>query len=157
MSDQITFNLDGKDVTAGADESIWQVAKRLGTTIPHLCHKDSTGYRSDGNCRACMVEIDGERVLAASCQRTASEGLVVKTASARAEKARNMVMELLVTDQPERKEAHDKASHLWDMADKQGVSESRFPKVEPDHVPLLDASHLAMSVNLDACIHCNLL
>ena len=38
MADQIKFTLDGKDVTAGADETIWEVAKRVGTTIPHLCH-----------------------------------------------------------------------------------------------------------------------
>ena len=156
MSKTITFKLDGKDVTATADETIWQVAKRNGTTIPHLCHKDAAGYRSDGNCRACMVEIDGERVLAASCIRTPSEGMVVKSATARAETARKMVVEMLAADQPARDEAHDTSSHFWDMADQQGVASSRFPKIEKERVPLLDASHLAMSVNLDACIHCNL-
>ena len=79
MSDQIKFTLDGKEVAATADETIWQVAKREGTRIPHLCYLDKPGYRSDGNCRACMVEIEGERVLAASCQRKVSDGLVVKT------------------------------------------------------------------------------
>ncbi len=156
MSKQIKFSLDGKEVSANEDETIWQVAKRVGTTIPHLCHKDSTGYRSDGNCRACMVEIDGERVLAASCVRKPAEGMVVKSESSRATTARKMVMEMLVADQPERDKAHDKSSHLWDMADAQGVSESRFPRIEKERVPLLDDSHLAMSVNLDACIHCNL-
>ena len=156
MSNSIKFTLDGKEVTASKDETIWEVAKREGTTIPHLCHNDSKGYRSDGNCRACVVEIDGERVLTASCVRAPSEGMVVKSESNRAKTARKMVMELLVTDQPERNEAHDKDSHLWDMADAQDVSESRFPKIEDIRVPLLDASHLAMSVNLDACIHCNL-
>jgi len=156
MTNQIKFSLDGKDVTANAGETIWQVAKREGTTIPHLCHKDGVGYRADGNCRACMVEIDGERVLAASCVRTPSAGMVVKSESARAKTARKMVMEMLVTDQPGRDVAHDKSSHLWDMAEAQGVSASRMPKIEETRVPLLDASHLAMSVNLDACIHCNL-
>lgn len=156
MSKQIKFSLDGKEVSANEDETIWQVAKRVGTTIPHLCHKDATGYRSDGNCRACMVEIDGERVLAASCVRKPAEGMVVKSESSRASTARKMVMEMLVADQPERDKAHDKSSHLWDMADAQGVSKSRFPRIEKERVPLLDASHLAMSVNLDACIHCNL-
>ena len=61
MSDPIKFTLDGVEVEASADETIWEVAKRQGTLIPHLCHKDATGYHSDGNCRACMVEIDGER------------------------------------------------------------------------------------------------
>ncbi|MEO1920094.1 MAG: formate dehydrogenase subunit alpha [Paracoccaceae bacterium] len=153
MSDQITFTLDGAEVTAAADETIWQVAKRLGTDIPHLCHSDASGYRSDGNCRACMVEIDGERVLAASCIRTPTEGMTVKSASERAKKSRKMVIELLLADQPDI--AHDQASHFVDMANAQNATESRFPKSQ-NPVPLLDSSHVAMRVNLDACIHCNL-
>lgn len=156
MADKITFNLDGKSVTANPGETIWEVAKREGTTIPHLCHSGEKGYRSDGNCRACMVEIDGERVLAASCIRTPSPDMVVKSESNRAKSARKMVMELLVADQPAQDAAHDKSSHLWDMADMQAVSTSRFPAIEPDRIPLLDDSHIAMSVNLDACIQCNL-
>ncbi|HSG94813.1 MAG TPA: 2Fe-2S iron-sulfur cluster-binding protein, partial [Afifellaceae bacterium] len=45
MSAKITFELDGKPVEAEADETIWQVAKREGTRIPHLCHLDEPGYR----------------------------------------------------------------------------------------------------------------
>lgn len=156
MSDRITFKLDGRDVSAGTDESIWDVAKREGTLIPHLCHADQPGYRADGNCRACMVEIDGERTLAASCIRAPSEGMVVSTASDRAERARKGVIELLMADQPERADAHDRSSHFWSMADMQDVSDSRYPALKADHVPLLDDSHVAMRVNLDACIHCNL-
>ena len=69
MTDKITFELDGRSVEAEPGESIWQVAQRHGTTIPHLCWSNEPGYAKDGNCRACMVEIEGERVLAASCQR----------------------------------------------------------------------------------------
>ena len=156
MTDRIKFTLDGREVEAAPGETIWEVAKRAGTLIPHLCHKDAPGYRSDGNCRACMVEIEGERTLAASCIREPAEGMVVNALGERPAKARRMVMEMLVADQPERAAAHDRSSHLWDMADLQGVAASRFPKIEPDRVPLLDDSHLAMKVNLDACIHCNL-
>ena len=156
MADAIQFTLDGQVVVAGPDETIWEVAKREGTTIPHLCHSGEKGYRADGNCRACMVEVDGERTLVASCIRKPSEGMVVKSESNRAQTARKMVMEMLVADQPEREVAHDKSSHFWDMADLNGVTESRFPKIEKDRIPLLDDSHVAMSVNLDACISCNL-
>ena len=156
MTNSINFTLDGVQVTAEPGESIWEVAKRQGAIIPHLCHKDATGYRSDGNCRACMVEIEGERVLAASCIRTPVEGMVVNAQSERSVLARKVVIEMLVADQPQADVAHDKSSHFWNMAKSQNVSESRFPKIETDRVPLLDASHLAMSVNLDACIHCNL-
>ena len=156
MPDKIRFTLDGTEVEAEKGLTIWEVANRGGLKIPHLCHKPAPGYRPDGNCRACMVEIEGERTLAASCIREPSEGMVVNTASDRATSARKMVMELLLADQPERAVAHDKSSHLWDMADASGVSDSRFPTLEADRIPLLDDSHVAMSVNLDACIQCGL-
>ncbi|WP_299589862.1 formate dehydrogenase subunit alpha [uncultured Tateyamaria sp.] len=156
MTDKVTFTLDGAEVQAEAGMTIWEVANGRGLVIPHLCHKPAPGYRPDGNCRACMVEIEGERVLAASCIREPSEGMVVTTNSARAENARKMVVEMLVADQPERDVAHDKSAHLWNMAEMNGVAESRFPKLEEGRIPLLDDSHVAMSVNLDACIQCGL-
>lgn len=156
MSDKITFTLDGQSVEAEVGMTIWEVANGRGLIIPHLCHKPEPGYRSDGNCRACMVAIEGERTLAASCIREPSAGMVVTTDKPREVQARKMVMEMLVADQPAQDIAHDKSSHLWDMAAAQDVSTSRFPKLEPDFVPLLDSSHVAMSVNLDACIQCGL-
>jgi formate dehydrogenase major subunit len=156
MTDPIRFTLDGETVEAAEGETIWEVALRQGNRIPHLCHSGEPGYRPDGNCRACMVEIEGERTLAASCIRKPAEGMAVRTDSGRAEKARAMVMELLLADQPAREDAHDRSSHFWEMAAASGVAESRFPAVEAERVPLLDDSHVAMRVNLDACIHCNL-
>ncbi|MBR2573371.1 MAG: formate dehydrogenase subunit alpha [Loktanella sp.] len=155
MSDQITFTLDGVSVTAVPGQTIWEVANGRGLVIPHLCHKPAPGYRSDGNCRACMVAIEGERTLAASCIREPRDGMIVTTNQPREVQARRMVMELLVADQPAQAVAHDRSSHLWDTAGAQGVAVSRFP-AKADHIPLLDDSHVAMSVNLDACIQCGL-
>ena len=155
MSDMqgLTFELDGNQVTAQPGESVWDVARRLGTEIPHLCHRPEPGYRPDGNCRVCMVEIEGERVLAPSCMRMPAIGMKVHTQSERATKSRAMAMELLVADQPARATSHDPASAFWRWADKTGVLESRFPAAERwTH----DPSHPAMRVNLDACIQCNL-
>ena len=149
----IVFELDGKNVEARPGETIWAVAQRLGTHIPHLCHKPAVDYRPDGNCRACMVEIEGERVLAASCKRTPGVGMKVKTATERATKARAMVMELLIADQPERATSHDPSSHFWSQADFVNLDSSRFPAEERWTA---DISHPAMRVNLDACIQCNL-
>ncbi len=104
---KVQFELDGKQVEANAGETIWQVAKRQGRDIPHLCYSPEPDYRPDGNCRACMVEIEGERVLAASCKRTPTVGMKVKSESARAVAAQKMVMELLVADQPARETSHD--------------------------------------------------
>ncbi|MEM7025913.1 MAG: 2Fe-2S iron-sulfur cluster-binding protein, partial [Pseudomonadota bacterium] len=128
MTEAIRFTLDGREVEAQPDETIWQVAEREGIEIPHLCWLPEPGYRADGNCRACMVEIEGERTLAASCIRKPAPDMKVVTASERAKTARKMVMELLVADQPERDIAHDPESRLWDWADRLGVQQSRFPE-----------------------------
>jgi formate dehydrogenase major subunit len=153
VTEKITFVLDGREVEASPDETIWQVAQRQGTTIPHLCYTPEPGYRADGNCRACMVEIRGERVLAASCIRKPVQDMVVNTASKEAKSARRMVMEMLVADQPARETAPDPQSKFWAWADAMGVADSRFPaRTKTDS----DASHVAIAVNLAACIHCNL-
>src|SRR5437868_3922400 len=150
---KIQFELDGQQVEAINGETIWQVAKRQGREIPHLCYSPEPDYRPDGNCRACMVEIEGERVLAASCKRTPSVGMKVKAASARAVAAQKMVLELLVADQPARETSHDPDSKFWHWAEKVEVTESRFPAAERWAG---DPSHPAMRVNLDACIQCGL-
>ena len=116
MTDQLLFTLDGKVVSARPGETIWQVAQREDVDIPHLCWLPQPGYRADGNCRACMVEIEGERVLAASCIRKPTPDMVVKTATDRAVKARRMVMELLLADQPPHEDLPDRVSPFWHWA-----------------------------------------
>ena len=82
----VEFKLNGKTVVGRADETIIETAKHYGIDIPHLCYKE--GLRPDGNCRACVVEIKGERTLAPSCCRTPKDGMEVTTDSARASPAR---------------------------------------------------------------------
>jgi formate dehydrogenase major subunit len=149
----VAFTLDGREVQALAGETIFRAAARHGIELPRLCYSPKPGYRPDGNCRVCMVEVEGERVLAASCVRTPSPGMKVKTQTERAKAARRMVAELLLTDQPPRDAAHDPQSELWQVVTRQGLAHSRFPRRSS---PPPDRSHPAMAVNLDACIHCNL-
>ncbi|HEX2538455.1 MAG TPA: formate dehydrogenase subunit alpha [Pseudolabrys sp.] len=151
-----TFYIDEREIDIREGESIFRAARRLDIKLPHLCYSPQPGYRADGNCRVCMVEIEGERVLAASCIRMPAPGMKVKTQTDRAKTARKMVAELLATDQPAIEVAHDPESEFWKTAKRQGVSDGRFPKREREIVPELDASHPAMRVNLDACIQCNL-
>src|SRR5712692_5349929 len=148
-----TFILDDREVDIRDGETIFRAARRVGIKLPHLCYSPKPGYRPDGNCRVCMVEVEGERVLAASCIRTPTPGMKVKTDTERAKTARKMVAELLVTDQPARATAHDPQSEFWQTVTRQGVETSRFPRRA---APAPDRSHPAMAVNLDACIHCNL-
>ncbi len=152
--DGIRFVLDGVEVEARPGETIWQAANRAGVEIPHLCWLPKPGYRADGNCRACMVEIEGERVLAASCIRKPAPGMKVAVASERARFSRKMVFELLLADQPARATAHDPGSRFWGWADRVGIGTSRLPPSH--HAPRPDVTHPAMAVNLDACIECTL-
>ncbi|MBI2318947.1 MAG: (2Fe-2S)-binding protein, partial [Betaproteobacteria bacterium] len=94
----VEFMLNGQTVAARAGETIIQAAKRHGIDIPHLCYQE--GLRADGNCRACVVEIKGERLLAPSCCRRPSQGMEVATDSARALASQKMVLELLLSDMP---------------------------------------------------------
>ena len=143
----VNFSLNGQEVTGRANESILQVAKREGIDIPHLCFKE--GLEAVGNCRACMVEIDGERVLAPSCCRAPTAGMKVKTDSERAVASQKMVLELLLSDMPEK--AYTRHNEVDQWAAKIGVGKPRF---EARHQVAQDVSHPAIAVNLDACIQC---
>ena len=86
----------GKNITAKEEQTIIQVAKDNGIEIPHLCYKE--GMRPDGNCRACVVEIDGNRTLAPSYYRNVTQDMKITTDSERAVRSQKMVLELLKTD-----------------------------------------------------------
>lgn len=143
----VEFSLNGKSIKALPGENILQAAERTGTEIPHLCYTE--GLRADGNCRACMVEIKGERVLAPSCCRHPTAGMVVQSNHERARKAQKMVIELLLSDQTENTYTLDNELTQW--AKHLGVSATRF---KPRQQPQNDLSHPAIAVNLDACIQC---
>ncbi|ODV13446.1 MAG: formate dehydrogenase subunit alpha [Rubrivivax sp. SCN 70-15] len=146
MSD-ITFLLDGREVRGRADETILDIADREGVAIPRLCAKD--GLAPAGNCRSCMVEVDGERVLAASCCRRPQQGMKVQSASERARKAQQMVLELLQSDLPET--PYTRHNEVDDWAGRLGLGKPRFA---PRPAVAADLSHAGIAVNLDACIQC---
>jgi len=146
----IAFELDGTEVEARPGETILEAAQRSDREIPYLCYKP--GYRPDGNCRACVVEIEGERVLAPSCCRYPAEGMKVQSTSARARASQRMVLELLLADMPEQGAgAYTPRSELAHWAEFLHVPAPRFA---PRAQPAADASNPAIAVNLDACIQC---
>jgi len=147
VTETIAFKLNGRDIEAFAGETILQAAERNGVEIPHLCYKDN--YREVGNCRSCMVEIDGERVLAPSCVRVPRDGMEVTSTSERAVAAQKMVLELLKSDMPDSE--YTRRNELTEWADWIGLGRPRFA---PREQPAPDLSHPAMAVNLDACIQC---
>ncbi len=166
------FTLNGQEALAQEGESIWSAAQRAGVEIPHLCH--TPGLEPDGNCRACVVEVAGERTLAASCCRSVTPGMQVVSDSARARKSRALVLELLQAGLGEGAEAGELAH--WSQ--REGVQlrpalRALRPQAPPSvSVPVLaptstvastpaptwgpapDLSHPAIAVRMDACIQC---
>jgi formate dehydrogenase major subunit len=143
----VTFTLNGQTVVAPANQTLLQAAEEQGVEVPRLCYME--GMRPDGNCRTCMVEIKGERVLAPSCCRYPAEGMEVTSNSPRALTSQRMNVELLLADVPETEYTLDSELDLW--AKKLGIGKPRFG-ARPQ--PVEDLSHPAMAVNLDACIQC---
>jgi formate dehydrogenase major subunit len=168
LSPDFHFSLNGREALAHSGESILLAAKRHGVEVPHLCFKE--GLRPDGNCRACVVEVQGERVLAPSCCRAVVPGMVVQTDSERALKSQRMVLELLLSDLPTphlhinkdgqggqadvAATASMQFGELSDWAKRMGV-QVRTGLQGQQRAPVpADTSHPAIAVNLDACIQC---
>ncbi|MEY4863404.1 MAG: hypothetical protein RLZ51_1499, partial [Pseudomonadota bacterium] len=144
------FELDGREVEALPGETLLDCARRHGIAVPNLCA--GQGLRPDGNCRSCVVEIAGERTLAASCCRQPAAGMKVSTASDRARASQRMVIELLLADAPAQAQRPDSEVLRW--ASHLGVESSRF--AQPTREAFApDLTHPAMAVQLDACIQCN--
>jgi formate dehydrogenase major subunit len=143
----VTFLLDGREMTALPGESLIEIADREGIEIPRLCYKP--GMEAVGNCRSCMVEIKGERVLAAACCRSPANGMQVTTNNERVRKAQQMVIELLQSDMPEK--VYTRYNEVDEWAAKLKVGKPRFA---PRPAVPADLSHAAIAVNLDACIQC---
>ncbi|GAA4330453.1 formate dehydrogenase subunit alpha [Variovorax defluvii] len=168
MPQTVEFTLDGRAVQAFEGESILKAAERHGVQIPRLCYMD--GLRPDGNCRSCVVEIQGERTLAPSCCRSVTAGMEVRATSERALKSQRMVVEMLLSDMPETGYKWNDAAHadaesapapvgqhgeLSEWATRLAVEVRPALQTLRRTQPAADVSHPAMAVNLDACIQCN--
>jgi formate dehydrogenase major subunit len=148
VNGKVSFLMNGRTIVCDPDQTILEAARQNGIEIPRLCYME--GMRPDGNCRTCMVEIKGERVLAPSCCRFPKEGMEVTTNSERALLSQKMSLELLLSDVPETSHALNSELDFW--AQKLSVGKPRFAA---RHQPAEDLSHPAMAVHLDACIQCN--
>ena len=149
MSSPISFTIDGKPVTATAEDTILTAAEKVGVEIPRLCYLE--GYRPDGNCRACVVEIEGERVLAPSCCRQPTNGMEVKSTSERARFSQRLVVELLASDTNTTTSEMETDSELAALTKTFELKENRF--ATRAQLPS-DTTNQAISVNLNDCIQC---
>ena len=144
MNDTVTFFLNDEHVEALPGESIRRCARRLGTDIPGMCSGLNKHYPADGSCRLCVVEIEGERTLAASCKRMPTEGLKVWSHSQRTLQAREVVLGLLQsTSTPVGDTVFEPAKRFSAL----GAPTAKGPSTP-------DTSHPAIDVDMSRCILC---
>ena len=147
LNQLVSVKINGKTFFGNPEETILEISKKNNIEIPHLCYKE--GMRPDGNCRVCMVEIEGERVLQPSCVRTITDGMIINTTSERVVHSQKLVLELLTADVSEY--VYNKDSELTKWSQQLQIETKRFPSnIQEKH----DISHPAIAVNLDACIQC---
>lgn len=95
MRKQVTLTIDSLSVTVPLGTTILHAARTVGIEIPTLCHED--GIKPSGNCRICVVEVDGARTLVGACHTPCTDGMTISTRSPKVRKARRAAIELLLT------------------------------------------------------------
>ncbi len=148
----VHLTIDGKAVEVPRHTTLWEAARRLRIEIPVLCHEPS--LRPVGVCRMCVVEVEGQRTLQASCVREADEGMVVHTQSPLVRKQRRNLAELMMADQPAESRRQERTGDdaLFDLARELDAEPGRWPggNSRPE-----DASSAVIHVEHQACILCD--
>ena len=154
---QINLTIDGKSVAVENGSTILDAAQLVGVDIPTLCYlnlHDTKMENKPASCRICVVEVEGRRNLAPACATPVAEGMVVKTNTMRVLKARQTVMELILSDHPKDCLSCTKAGdcELQDMAERLGIREATFKDGQQSTYPM-DAG-LSIVRDMNKCIMC---
>jgi NADH dehydrogenase/NADH:ubiquinone oxidoreductase subunit G len=131
MLEEITLTIDGQTITVPPGTTILKAAQSLGLSIPTICYHEAT--TPNALCRTCAVEVEGSRLLVASCVTQVSPGMIVHTRSQRVERARRTILEMLdsavdLSDSPP----------IQQMLEECQAKAGRFPGAERRQPPVLD-------------------
>ena len=146
MTEEITLNIDGQQVTVGPDTTLLDAAKQISVDIPTICWHEAT--TSNALCRTCVVEIEGQRVLQPACIVKAGAGMQVQTRSKRVMRARKTILEMLassvdLSDAPE----------ILTIMDEYGASTERFPEAERRELEIKDDNPMYIR-DYSKCVLC---
>lgn len=147
-----TLEVDGQTITALEGQTIFSAAWDSGIHIPRLCHIGELS--SPGACRLCLVEVEGQKSLRASCLTEASEGMVIRTNTPALRAQRKLIVELLFAERNHVCSVcvMNTACELQDLAAQLGVDHIRLTPQYPT-LPV-DISHERFGVNHNRCILC---
>ena len=149
---EVTINIDGDIVQVPENYSVLKACREAGINIPTLCYLE--GINEVGACRLCLVEVEGQRTLKASCVLPVSEGMVVKTNTKRVRKARKTNLELILSNHNRECTTCDRSGkcELQRISDELGVREIRYEGTK--HVTPVDASSPSIVRDQTKCILC---
>jgi bidirectional [NiFe] hydrogenase diaphorase subunit len=147
-----TFRINGRDLSARADQTILDVARENKIFVPRMCELE--GLSTVGACRLCLVEIKGSNKLLPSCVTHVEEGMEVTTNSERLDHYRKMIVELMFTERNHTCSVCVSNGHceLQSMAQKLNIDHVRFPYRYPQVG--VDASHERFILDQNRCILC---
>jgi bidirectional [NiFe] hydrogenase diaphorase subunit len=148
----VTLTIDGRDVSAREDETILDVAHEQGINIPSLCALD--GLSVWGACRLCVVEVEGSPRLLSACSTRVAEGMRVQTTSARLQRYRRIIVELLFAERNHVCAVcvSNGQCELQTLAQQCGVDHVRVPyRTAPYPV---DSSHDQFRLDHNRCVLC---
>jgi NADH dehydrogenase/NADH:ubiquinone oxidoreductase subunit G len=142
----VTLTIDDEAVTVAAGTTILKAAEQLGRQVPTICYHDHC--TANGLCRICVVEVDGVRPLVPACLSRVSEGMKVSTSSARAERSRRTILEMLDS-------AVDlsQAPEIQKLLDENHADHARFPGAERRKHAVLDDNPMYIR-DYSKCILC---
>lgn len=148
-----TLTLDGQTVEIQAGETLFELARRLGKSIPTLCYDDRLD--AFGACRLCAVEVEGAKAPVASCTTPAAAGMVVRTGGSSLETHRRTLLEMVASENRELEVDSLRglaSQELKTLVDRHGARTGRFKgrtsgRSHPDPNPFILRDY-------DLCISC---
>lgn len=150
----VKFKLNGQEVEVPSGLNLIQAAEQVGVTIPHYCYHP--GLPIDGNCRMCLVEIEGARGPQISCNTFVKDGMVVMTDTPAVEKMRKGVQEFLLLNHPIDCPICDQAGEcrLQDYYMEYGQYENRSMVAKVEKNKVVDLGPLVV-LDQERCILCS--
>jgi NADH-quinone oxidoreductase subunit G/[NiFe] hydrogenase diaphorase moiety small subunit/NADP-reducing hydrogenase subunit HndD len=153
MANNITLSIDGISVTVEQGQSILDAAKKIDVRIPTLCHHEDLCVA--GNCRVCVVELEGRNNLIPSCATPAEEDMIIKTASPKVRRARKDIMALLVSEHNTQCTTCYRSTNceLQDLAAEYNVDNTTYLSVLKQN-GTIDKSSWSVEKDNSKCIRC---
>src|SRR5436305_629803 len=150
----ITFTIDGREVTAPENTMLVDAAKRGDVEIPVFCYEPKLGAPV-GACRMCLVVIEGIPKLQTGCSTPVKDGMVVHTETERVREAQEAVVEFLLVNHPLDCPVCDKGGEcpLQDISFGWGGGRSRFIEPKRHFVKPLELSP-TIAIDRERCILC---